>query len=232
MSRRATIIGLLALVAILHGSGIVVAQEATPTPGRPVPAPEECTVEPRSPESLLALTTPAATPETAASAAPSPEAASPVAEDAGPPVLEIPFQAPDGEEADAATAVAVTAVIWQEYACGNAMETARQFSLYTDEVLRMFPSEFLEAVAAGNSIDVMGQVVPGPPVPLPPAEQAAVFAVLDIERLDNGRVGAYVIVDTFLDPIPVEVNYIVLRETEAGWQYDEFICFNAEGQYC
>jgi hypothetical protein len=233
MSRLVNIIGLVALIALLHGSGVAAAQEATPTPGRPVPAPEECTVEPRSSESLRALLMPtAATPETAASAGPSPEAASPEAEDAGPPVLEIPFQAPDGEEVDAETAAAVTAVSWQEYACSNAMDSARQMGLYTDEALRGFPPEFLEAVAAGSSIDIMGQVVPGPPVPLPPAEQTALFAVLDIERLEDGRVGAYVIVDSYLDPIPVEINYAIFRETEEGWKIDNFICFDAEGQYC
>ena len=225
MARRIILVGLMALFATLSG-GAAAAQEASPTPGGNVPAPEECVIEPRAAESLLSLAAPiAATPELDNTGTP--------AAAAGPPVLAVPFEAPDGEPVDAETATAVSAVIRQEWACGNAMDTARQLNLYTDEFLRQaWPPEFLAAVAAGNSITVMGEIVPGPPVALPPAEQAALFAVLDIERLADDRVGAYVVVDTYLDPIPVEVNYMILRETDAGWKVDGYICFSAEGQHC
>jgi hypothetical protein len=58
------------------------------------------------------------------------------------------------------------------------------------------------------------------------------IAILDVEVLAPGQVGAFVIVDTFGDPLPTEVNYYILVETDAGWLIDEFICFDAVGGLC
>lgn len=66
----------------------------------------------------------------------------------------------------------------------------------------------------------------------PTEEQTAVYAILDVERLADGRVGAYVIVDTPFDPLPVEINYQIAVETDDGWRLDEFICFSGEGRLC
>jgi hypothetical protein len=46
-----------------------------------------------------------------------------------------------------------------------------------------------------------------------PVEQPALIAVLDIERLDDGRVGAYVIVDTFTDPQTSRCYGLVAKAT-------------------
>jgi hypothetical protein len=72
----------------------------------------------------------------------------------------------------------------------------------------------------------------GTPEAVPPAEQTALIAVLDVEVLAPGQVGAFVIVDTFGDPLPTEVNYYILVETDTGWLIDEFICFDAVGGLC
>ena len=155
------------------------------------------------------------------------------AAETAPPLLEVPFQAPDGEAVDPHTAQAVIAVIRQEWACLNANDTPRVLALYSDALLhRAFAPADLLRIAGGASLDVFGQVVEGTPTAIPPAEQTALIAVLDIERLDDGRVGAFVIVDTAADPLPTEINYYFLTETADGWLIDDFLCFDAEGQYC
>ena len=46
---------------------------------------------------------------------------------------------------------------------------------------------------------------------------------------DDGRAGAYVIVDTVENPEPVEVFYMVAAETEKGWKIDDILAFGPEG---
>ena len=223
---RCFVVGFSVFVTLVIGGGPAAAQEATPTADRIVPQPEECTIEPISTEALFALATPTV-------ATPTEMQATPDAEETAPPRLQVPFQAPDGGAVDPATAQAVLAVIRQEWACLNANDTRRFLALLSDELIgRAFAPEDLQRIAEGASLDVFGQLVEGTPTAIPPAEQTALIAVLDIERLDDGRVGAYVIVDTFADPLPTEVNYYFLTETDAGWQLDDFLCFGAEGQYC
>jgi hypothetical protein len=184
------------------------AQEATPAGtdrAAFVPAPEECTVEPRSAESLATLATPSA--------------ATPAAMGE----LEIPFGAPDGEAADPETTAAVTALIRQTWACLNAGDYARFLALMTDaEAARSLPPELILETAAGAAPVAAG----------PLDEQTAVYAILDVERLPDGRVGAFVMVDTPFDPLPVEVNYQIAVETDDGWRLDQFICYSGEGSLC
>lgn len=208
----------LGLVCCWLGGGQAGAQEASPAAlpadGRDVPGPEECRVEPLTPASLLALATPAAEP--------------------GSPTLPPPrpFGAPDGDAVDAATAEAVTALIRQEWACLNGNDEPRVFALYTDDLVRrLLGSEGIVALAAGSAA-APGGSGPATPTAFPPNEQTALFAVLDIERLEDGRVGAYVVVDTFGDPLPVEVNYYLAVETDRGWLLDDFLCFDAAGRPC
>jgi hypothetical protein len=70
------------------------------------------------------------------------------------------------------------------------------------------------------------------PAPRHREEHAAIFAILGIQELADDRVGAYVVVDTPFDPLPVEVNYMIAIETPEGWRLDEFVCFDAMGEYC
>lgn len=187
-----------------------------------MPGPEECTVEPRTPESLLALATPTAG-----------DAASPVPIGAGLAVRDVPFGAPDGEAVDAETAEVVIATVRHEWACLNANDNLRAFTFYTDGFIRRtFPPETIEEIASGATLDVFGGVTAGTPAAIPAEEQTALIAVMDIERIDDGRVGAFVVVDTFGDPIPVEFNYYVLEETDDGWKLDDYLCFDREGARC
>jgi len=208
--RRVSVLVAVLLALVAAGVASAAAQESTPTAGADraafVPVPEECTVAPRSPEDLTGLLA-------------TPASGTPAAEPTPP---AVPFGAPDGEPADAETAEELTALVRQEWACANADDFPRMLALYTDDLVRrFFPPEALEAFAAE-----------GTPEPVPPAERTALFAVLDVELLGNGQAGAFVVVDTAGDPLPVEVNYYRFVETPDGWLMDDFVCFDEEGGLC
>jgi hypothetical protein len=194
-------------ILVLLAAGVLPASAQTPAPvpGRDVPAPEECTVEPLSPEELEAIAS--AEPDAAAFATPS--------------LPNVPFGAPDGEAADAETTAAFAEVVRESWACLNAGDWARFFALLTEaDIRRNFaPSDIL---ALGSS----------PAAPFPVDQQTAIIAILDVEVLPDGRVGGFVIVDTPGDPLPVEINYQIAAETENGLRLDGFVCFNATGGLC
>ena len=97
-------------------------------------------------------------------------------------------------------------------------------ALVTDEEVRQaFAPEDLVAIA---------QPAEGTPEPGAGPGPTTLFAVLGIEVLPDGRVGAYSVVDTPFDPLVVEVNYLIAAETADGWRLDEFVCFNEVGGYC
>ena len=187
--------------------------DATPAAGTPVAGevldPALCTVEPRSAAELLALATPAASPATPA---------------ATPAAPEIPFGAFAGTPADAETAAAYTAFIRQFWACNGHPEFSRVLALVTDEEVRQ--------AFAPEDLVAMAQPAEGTPEPGAELEPITLFAVLGIEVLPDGRVGAYSVVDTPFDPLTVEVNYLIAVETADGWRLDEFVCFNEVGGYC
>lgn len=201
--------GLLIVTVTAVGRAPTVAQEATPAvsdAGRDTPDPAECTVAPRPPESLDRIH---ATPVTGE--APTPPA--------------VPFGAPDGIQAGPEDAAAITAAIRMEWACLNANDFPRTFALFTDDLLRrLMPPEELA--------NLMAPPAEGTPTPVPAAEQTALFAVLDIELLGDNRAGAFVIVDTFNDPLPVEINYYLLVKQDDTWLMDDFLCFDEAGEPC
>ncbi len=201
--------GFLLVTVTAAGRAPTLAQEATPAvsdAGRDVPDPAECTVAPRSPESLEGIN---ATP--VAGVAPEPPT--------------VPFGAPDGTQAGPEDAAAITAAIRMEWACLNDNDFPRTFALYTDDLLRrLMPPETLA--------DLMAPPAEGTPATVPAAEQTALFAVLDIELLGDNRAGAFVIVDTFNDPLPVEINYYLLVKQDDTWLMDDFLCYSENGAFC
>ena len=214
MIRHRGIVVVLTLAIVLIASvAPVKAQDGTPvappTADRIVPLPSECTVTPRSPESLIQLATPEAVAATATTTPAAPA---------------IPFGAFAGTPADAETAAAYSTFIRLFWACNNAEDITRIMALLTDEEIRQafLPEDIL----------FFAEPAAGTPAPLTEEELATIFAILGIEDLGNERVGAYVVVDTPHDPLPVEVNYMIATETAEGWRLDEFVCFNEVGGYC
>ena len=209
-----TLLAAAALAAALVLPVTVTAQnDATPAAGTPVAGevldPVLCTVAPKPAAELLALATPAASPATPA---------------ATPAAPEMPFGAFAGTPADAETAAAYTAFVRQFWACDAHPEFSRLLALLSDEEVRQaFAPEDLVAIA---------QPTEGTPEPGAGGDPTTLFAVLGIEVLPDGRVGAYSVVDTPFDPLAVEVNYLIAVETADGWRLDEFVCFDEAGGYC
>ena len=201
-----------ALAAALVLSAAAAAQDATPPAGTSAAGealdPALCTVAPKSADELLALATPAASPATPAAAPAAPE---------------IPFGAFAGTPADAETAAAYADFVRLFWACNGHAEYPRVLALLTDEALRRdFPPGMLIAIAQPSEGTPEAGEGPGP---------TTLFAVLGIEVLPDGRVGAYSVVDTPFDPLVVEVNYLIAVETADGWRLDEFVCFDEAGGY-
>lgn len=197
----------LSLLAALPVSAQDATPAAEPQAGE-VLDPALCDVVPRSPESLLALATPAADVSPAATPAPP----------------EIPFGGFQGTPADSETAAAYTAFIREFWTCNGSQDVFQVLALVTDEELRQsFAPEDLLAIA---------QPEEGTPATGEVDTATTLFAVLGIEELPDGRVGGYSVVDTPFDPLLVEVNYMVAVETADGWRLDDFLCFDEAGDFC
>lgn len=119
---RGLIVTVVLTLMVLAPSHLA-AQEATPPPDFITPDPTECTVEPRSTESIAAL---ANTPEPSTPAVYPPSIA-----------LATPgLQVPEGEPADEATVEAVTRTLREVAACVNAGDLRRVIALNTDISVR------------------------------------------------------------------------------------------------
>jgi len=109
---------IMALVAV----GPVAAQGATPV----VPGPEECEVEPRTTDELLAFVgTPEATPAT----------------DSGAEGDTEEFVLPDGEPADGDTRAAIAATMRETFACINGGDFLAALALFSDDFFRRLIAE-------------------------------------------------------------------------------------------
>lgn len=204
---------LVVLCLTLSGTipATLVAQEATPVPEvSPFRAdPAECVVDPLSPEEIEALV------------------ASELSGAEAPTIThDVPFAAPDGEPADPATTEAVSSMIRQTFACVNAGDWARYFALLTEQ----------GAPRRSFSVRNITGMTSQPVAPFPLEQQTAVFAILDVEVLPDGRVGAFVVLggSGYLpgDLPAVGIDYHILVETDEGWKLDDVICFSETGGPC
>ena len=158
------------------GTPVIASPGASPVPG-PVP-PQECTVAPRSLESLAGL-----------SGTPAGFGGTPAAGVAGTPAVAtggLPDPA-TGQPAGAATIGAVTAVLRQDLACTNAGENLRVFAVRTDRFIA-------ELLGAGTAPALSGEIyaILATPLPYPPAQQVTLVAVEGVRVLPDGRVTAVV----------------------------------------
>jgi hypothetical protein len=144
-------------------------QEGTPTAGLDVPAPTECTVEPRSEDELRALFR-----EVAATPVLDSSEASPT-----------PAVPPTGAPADEQTVAEINAT-WRQYiACITAGDQARMFALLSDDMVRR---QFVVDVAFGVSEDALFVYLSATPVPLPPDQSVPFVPFADARVLGDGRV--------------------------------------------
>lgn len=187
-----TLLLLAALAALGFGTVPVVAQDVSPAPAsdrQPVP-PEECTVEPRSLESL-----------------PDPNLATPAAALATPET----FTLPEGTPADEKTVEAVTAAIRQSLACGNAGDTLRLFSTLTDS--------YIASLLVDAGLSTMSPAIYdflATPIAAPAEVQVSLDAIENVQVLLDGRIGAIV---TTTDT-ETSRSFVVLVEREGNYLID------------
>ena len=196
---------LLALVGPTHAG----AQDATPPTGSgEAPGPEECRVEPRPTEELIALWFRADV------------AGTPVVAPAEPAVMaSVP--APLGEPADAATAAGVTAAVREGLACFNAGDFGRAMALFSDDLVRRFGPE------PGSTPADVGAFL-GAPAPVPADRRTRLIAVTDVAVLADGRTGAFVVGDDPTSPRAGPETLLFLFVEEGGrWLVDGVVEFTA-----
>jgi hypothetical protein len=153
---------------VIGGSGAG-AQDGSPVAGLDVPAPAECTVQPRSADELRTLFREVA--------------ATPVLD--SPEASPTPAAAPTGAPADEQTVAAINAT-WRQYiACINRGDQARMFALLTDDMVRR---QFVVDIAFGVTEDALFAYLAATPVPIPPDQSAPFVPVEDVRVLSDGRV--------------------------------------------
>jgi hypothetical protein len=163
----AIVVALCSFVAI--GVSGVGAQNGSPVAGLDVPAPAECTVQPRSADELRALFREVA--------------ATPVLD--SPEASPTPAVPPTGVPADEQTVTEINAT-WRQYiACINRGDQARMFALMTDDMVRR---QFVVDVAFGVTEDALFTYLAATPVPIPPDQSAPFVPVDDVRVLSDGRV--------------------------------------------
>jgi hypothetical protein len=156
---------------VVVGSSDVSAQEGTPTAGLDVPAPAECTVEPRSEDELRVLFREVA--------------ATPVRD--SPEASPTPAVPPTGAPADEQTVAEINAT-WRQYiACITAGDQARMFAVLSDDMVRR---QFVVDIAFGVSEDALFEFLAATPVPLLPDQSVPFVPFDDVRVLPDGRVAA------------------------------------------
>jgi len=157
------------------------------------PDPAECVIAPRALEDVVAI-----------AATPAPE---------GVVGLATPFVPPAGEQADAATAAAVTETIYQVFACANAGDPLRFANLYTDRFLSFF--------FGGVPAEQVAEFLALPPQPLPQDQRRIIRGINEVQLLPDGRAGVTIILDEPDDPRSEEPDFVILQLVDGRWLIDE-----------
>ena len=234
MARRSVLVAAVAValvgsIAVGMPAATGRAQEATPAAsGSVVPDPAECTVEPRSIDSVRAVLGAAdsgterpgaAEPGTDDAEPADPELGEPIdPELGGPPPVPVGVALPAGEPADEATVAAVTATARQFLACLNAGDVPRMYALVSDEFLR-------QSFAGQPPTEAVLAYFTAPPTPRPVETRASFLGLRQARVLPDGRVGA--LVDD-RDPTvpgvpPVSTDFVVFAEAGDRWVMDQLI---------
>jgi hypothetical protein len=199
---------LVVAVAALAVPLVARAQDATPVASPAAnalaPAPEDCKVEPISPERLTLLM---ATPVPA------------VAAEASPVGSPTPFAMPEGQKADEATVATITTAVHEYFACVNAGDYARALALFSDRALREF---FASALTGGTTAQQILDALP-PAKPLPEDQRTLIYGIDDVRVLPDGRVAALVIGDDLSKPNPPGPALIYFVQVDGRWLIDGFV---------
>ena len=191
MRRWSGILGIAVFIVMGGAPAAVPAAQEGPRPGADIPAPEDCTVEPRPLGYFEDL---------AGQAIGTPE----------------PPPADDATPADAATVEAVTETIRLSLACANAGDLARYAALHTAAGLL---SHFVDAPA--DALTQLPAVAAAPPAPLPEEQRNALYTVREVATLPDDRVLVLAdIYDPSATPSDVTYAFILI-ETDGQWLIDD-----------
>ena len=196
-------VGALGVAAVVAGS--VVAQDEEQAGEPRVIAPEECQVEPRPADEVVALIAPAEggqVPTTAPRA---------------------PLAVPLGEPAGGGVVDEVTATTRELLACLNAGDVARTAAVMTDNGFRR-----LYGTGQANA-DALGERLAGTPTALPEERRTRLIAVTDVSRVPGGRVVTFVVINDPTDlPRGPETLLLTFDRVEDRWLVDDILPFSVE----
>jgi hypothetical protein len=200
----ALVVVLLALAAV--GPAAALAQEGTPAAGLGEAIdPEECQIEPRSADELIALWYPEDEAGTPVQSVPEPAAD----------LFPTSVPAPIGAPADAETVAEVTAAVRETIACWNAGDILRATAFFSDEIARYV------GPPPGTPIEDARAFLNAPPEPRPVDERWRLIAVTDVSVMEDGRIGAlYVSDDPQEPPEGAETEFVVVVEEGGRWVAD------------
>ena len=185
---------------------IVGAQDATPEVDLVTPDPAECVVEPRSIENILSYV-----------ATPSADGSSTTLEGATPESTALP----EGEPASEEIVAGVTDTVHEIYACLNANSFLQVFALYTDE--------YVARSVVEEGITEYGIGLLATPIAPQGADERDSFAVRDVQVLDDGRVGAYIVSSNPLGGGTLSTTFEIFVEQDGRYLVDEIIFLPNEG---
>jgi ketosteroid isomerase-like protein len=198
--RRVPIVGSLVAVAIagivVANPGFSAAQAAGPLASPVVMDPAECKVEPRSVDELLDLVY--------------------AADGTQNPLPATPAAIPSGKPADAKTVEDITAVTREIYACDNAGDLLRVLSFMSDDAAQTFGTE--PGLPREDAEAFLGAT----PEALPEEERITLVSIHDVQVLDDGRVGAWVVEEDPAEDGPSE-TFVIFVKVDDHYLVDVFI---------
>ena len=199
-SRRFAVVLGVTLGLVGSSSGVLAWQTGT-IPGAVTPPAADCIVEPRTPDSLIAIFADA----------------TPVADSAPETNATIPL----GVTANEATSAEITATIHQAFACQNAGDFARFFALLTDHaILTIFPWIGPMLLDDESAAEMLAVVPPGDDF------QQTILGIGAISDVGDGRFTAVVV---FADPNasePVSALHLTFFNIDGVWLIDGAIDFH------
>jgi hypothetical protein len=186
--------------AVLAQKGATPEAQATPTTAWDVPAPSECTIEPRDAalfaegEGQIAPATPLPLPDTPAAA----------------------FVVPDIDPVSPEIEAAVTATVRESIACRNANQILRAFALFTQPmILSLFGGSATVDPEIRALIRQRDELEP-----LPRRQRVALLQVSEIGLRPDGRIGAIVTTGT-ADRLFQDYLIFVYDGASGRWLIDE-----------
>ncbi len=200
-SRFGALVGMTIVLLVCFGAVCDVSAQAIPA------SRELCTIAGREPEAMASLL------------------ATPVAE-AAPRVASVASERelPTGTAADQATTDAIQSSMQQFIDCANVGAAFRSLSLVSEAFLRAqlgtgpAPDEEVARLA-----EMLREAADASPVPRRSGQLATLVDVRDVRLLDEGRVGAIVVIRSGSEPASVETGFYIFQREADRWLIDAVI---------